>query len=161
MLMLGEGVDLLADLPIAILDQYMAVAMWNCHSGPLDVSTGGSIGQCRFICQVLCTGIQGFSVLLPGGSISQSRFICQVLCTGIQGIFALLPGGSIRQSRFICQVLCTGIQCISALVLGGPSAKEGSSAKFELTCCFMPCFTEGLFCITYKRPNYHCLTLIH
>ena len=28
-----------------------------------------------------------------GGSICQSMFICQVLCTGIQGIYALLIGG--------------------------------------------------------------------
>ena len=54
-----------------------------------------------------------------GGSISQSRFICHVVCTGMQGISALLPGGSIGQGRFICQVLCAGIQGISALVLGG------------------------------------------
>ena len=108
----------------------------------------GSISQHRFICQVLCTGIQGICALLPKGgpsakvcsttkfgvlvfkasllwyhwgrgSISQSRFICQVWYTGIQGICALVPGGSIGQSRFICQVLCTGIQGISALVLGG------------------------------------------
>ena len=32
----------------------------------------------------LCSG--------TGGSISQSRFICQVLCTGIQGISALVLG---------------------------------------------------------------------
>ena len=71
----------------------------------------------------LCSG--------TGGSIGQHRFICQVLCAGIQGIFALVPGrGSISQSRFICQVLCTGIQGISALVLGGPLANIGSSVKF-------------------------------
>ena len=119
---------------------------------------GGSISQSRFICQVLCTGIQGICALLPGGFIGQCRFICQVLCTGIQGISALLPGGplakvgssakfcvlvfkasvlwyhwgegSISQSRFVCQVLCTGIEGISALLPGGPLAKEGSSAKF-------------------------------
>ena len=39
-----------------------------------------------------------------GGCICQSMFICQVLCTGIQGIYALLIGGSISQSRFICKV---------------------------------------------------------
>ena len=33
---------------------------------------------------------------------------------------------------------------------GGPSAKEGSSDKFELTCCFMLCFTEGLFILHMK-----------
>ena len=111
--------------------------------------TGGSFGQSRFICQVLCTGMQGiYALVLRGasakvgssakfcilvckaslpwywGSIGQSRFICQVLCTGIQGISALILGGSIGQSRFICQVLCSGMQVISALVLGGHWPKE-------------------------------------
>ena len=36
-----------------------------------------------------------------GGSIGQSRLVCQVLCAGIQGIYALLIGGSIGQRRFI------------------------------------------------------------
>ena len=85
-----------------------------------------------FVCQVLCTGSQGISSLLPRGSIGQSRFICQVLCTGsqgissqlpggplakvvclpigIQGISPLLPRGSICQNMFVCQVLCTGSQ---------------------------------------------------
>ena len=40
-------------------------------------SLGGSICQSMFVCQVLCTGIQG---------------ICQVLCTGVQGNYALLIG---------------------------------------------------------------------
>ena len=95
-----------------------------------------------FICQVLCTGIQGICAVsgegptgiqgicaVSGGSICQSVFICQVLCTGIQGIYAV-SGVSIGQSRFICQVLCTGIQGINALFVGGPLAKEGSSAKY-------------------------------
>ena len=93
----------------------------------------GSIGQSRFICQVLCTGILDISALVLGRPISQSRFICQGVCTGIQGISALVLGGwgSIGQSRFICQVLCTGNQGISALVLVGLSPREGSSAKFD------------------------------
>ena len=33
---------------------------------------------------------------------------------------------------FICKVLCTGIQGIYALLIGGPSAKVGSSAKFDV-----------------------------
>ena len=33
------------------------------------------------------------SMLYPGGSICQSVFICQVLCTGIQGIYAVFVGG--------------------------------------------------------------------
>ena len=50
--------------------------------------------------------------------MSQSRFICQVVCTGMQGMSAFVPGDSIIQSMFICQVLCTGIQGISAPVWG-------------------------------------------
>ena len=34
--------------------------------------------------------------------------------------------------------------------MGGALAKEGSSAKFELTCSFMLCFTEGLFVLHMK-----------
>ena len=97
---------------------------------------GGSICQSMFVCQVLCTGIQGIyalfvggpsakvcphlpsvvywhfkaSMLYSGGSISQSRFICQVWCSGIQGINSQFTGGSICQSRFVCQVLRTSIQ---------------------------------------------------
>ena len=33
---------------------------------------------------------------------------------------------------------------------GRTSAKVGSSAKFELTCHFMLCFTEGLFVLHMK-----------
>ena len=33
---------------------------------------------------------------------------------------------------------------------GRTSAKVGSSAKFELTCRFMLCFTEGLFVLHTK-----------
>ena len=129
------------------------------YASHLCSGTGGSIGQSRFICHVLCTVIHGISTLVLGrGSIGQSRFICQVLCTGMQGISALVPGGSLAkegsstkfcvavfknlcfiprgssgQSRFICQVLCSGKQVISALVLGGPSAQVGSSAM----CCVL------------------------
>ena len=89
-----------------------------------------------FICQVRCTGIQGISALVPRGSIGQRRFICQVWCTGIQGISALVPGGSISQRRFVCQIWCNGIQGIYSQFMGGPSAKEGSSAKYEHTSKF-------------------------
>ena len=40
----------------------------------------------------MCTSIQGISAQLLGGSICQSVFICQVLCTGIQGIYAVSGG---------------------------------------------------------------------
>ena len=41
------------------------------------------------------------SILFPGGSICQSMFVCQVLCTIIQGIYAVLNGGSIGQRSFV------------------------------------------------------------
>ena len=67
-----------------------------------------------------------------GGSIGQSRFICQILCSGIQGISTLVPGGSIGQSRVICHVLCSGMQVISALVLGSPLVTLGLSVEFGI-----------------------------
>ena len=98
------------------------------------LESGWSICQSMFVCQVLCTSIQGIYSLIHcgvGRSICQSRFICQVLCTSIQGISALITqGGQSAQSRFVCQVLCTSIQGISALLTGGPSAKVCSYAKF-------------------------------
>ena len=69
------------------------------------------------------------------GAIGQSRVICQLLCSGLQGISALVPRGSIGQSRVICQVLCSGMQVISALVLRGPLSKAGPSAKFCVVVC--------------------------
>ena len=111
-----EGVDQLADLridlPIAILDHKMSVAMWNCHCWPLDVSAGVCLN-----CHSWPIGVssQG-SVKLPfgigrgGGSISQSRFGCHVVCTDIQGISAWLPGGPSAKAMFICQVWHSGIQ---------------------------------------------------
>ena len=87
----------------------------------------GAIGQSRFICQILCSGIQGISALVPGGSIGQSRVICQLLCSGMQVISALVLWGPLAQSRVIHQLLCSGMQVISPLVLGGPLIKVGSS----------------------------------
>ena len=66
----------------------------------------------------------------PGGSICQSRFVCQVLCTSIQGISAPLPGGP---SAKVClsAKFCVAVFKASILnSLGGPSAKVGLSAKF-------------------------------
>ena len=68
-----------------------------------------------------------------GGRLNgQSRVIFQVLCSGIQGISALVPGGgvSIGQSRVICQLLFSGMQVISALAPGGSIGHLGLSAKF-------------------------------
>ena len=116
-----------------------------------------SIGQSRVICQLLYSGMEVISALVPGGFIGQSRVICQVLCSGMQVISALVLGGllasiessakfcvvvfksplfwylegavSIGQSRVICQLLYSGMEVISALVPGGPLVKVGLSPK--------------------------------
>ena len=153
----------------------MSVAVWNCHSWPVDVissvklpfsmwggpsaKVGSSAKLCvpvfkaslldywgihltkcvclpsvvywhsRHLCCIqgaplakvgssakCCVLVFKASMLyLFGGSIGQRRFVCQVLVL-------LVGGGSIGQRRFICQVLVS--------LVGGPSAKEGSSAKY-------------------------------
>ena len=87
------------------------------------------VGSSAKFCVVVC---KSSLLWYCGGSIGQSRLICQVLCSGMQVISALVLGGSIGQIGFICQVLCSGMQVISVLVLGGSLAKEGLSAKFGL-----------------------------
>ena len=65
-----------------------------------------------------------------GGSIGQSRLICQVLCTGIQGISALVVGGPLAKvgsSAKLCVLVC---KASLLWYWGGPLAKVGSSAKF-------------------------------
>ena len=110
----------------------------------------------------MCTGIQGISarlprevhlpkcVHLPNVVYWYSRHLCSI-CGGVQPKKVCLTStslasrwGSIGQRRFVCQVL------VSLVGGGGPSAKEGSSAKFELTYCFMLCFKEGLFVLHTK-----------
>ena len=86
-----------------------------------------------FICQVVCTSIQGISALSggtsakvgscakygvlvfkasmfylqgPSAKVGSSAKLCALVFKGISA----LSGGSICQSMFICQVLCTGIQ---------------------------------------------------
>ena len=78
---------------------------------------GGSIGQNRLICQLLCTGIQGIYALFVGGPLARKRFVCQVLVP-------LVGGGPLVRRRFIYQVL--------VLLVGGGSIgqKKGSSAKY-------------------------------
>ena len=114
------------------------------------IHCGGSICQSRFIYQVLCTGIQGISALLPrgGGPPAKvglsAKFGVAVFKAYILGSL----GGSICQSRFVCQVLCTGIQGISALLpRRGPLAKEGSSAKFGVV------YSKHLFSIHCGGPS--------
>ena len=77
-----------------------------------------------------CESFQTFTIVF-----SQNRFICQVLCSGMQVISALVLGGTsakIGSSAKFCVVVCK-----SSLLWywGGPSAKEGSSAKFCVVVC--------------------------
>ena len=145
----------------------MLVAMWNCHSWPLDVSSNvklpfcirGSICQNVFMCQVLCTGIQGIHaqfvwwVHLPKcfplpsfaywcwrhlcsifGAIYHSVFICQWLCTGIQGIYFLLVGVHLPKCVHLPSVVNWNSRHLCYIHLGGgPSAKVCLSAM----CCVL------------------------
>ena len=49
-----------------------------------------------------------------GGSMWQSVFVCQVLCTGIQGIYALFMGGS---SAKVCSSAKCCVQVFKASML--------------------------------------------
>ena len=91
----------------------MSVAMWNCHSWPLDVSSSVKLpfsicgGPSAKVCSSAKFGVVVFKVSIlnsVGGPSAKVGFVCQFLCTGIQGISALFPRGS-------------------------PLAKVGSSAK--------------------------------
>ena len=72
-----------------------------------------------------------------GGSIGQSRVICQVLCSGMQVISALVLGGPLARLGFVLpslvywylRYLCSGTG------EGGPMAKVRSSAKFGVVVC--------------------------
>ena len=130
----------------------MSIAMWNCHSWPLDVSSNvklplAKVGlSAKFGVVVVKASIlhsvggpsakvgssAKFHVVVfkasvldypRGGSIIQSRFVCQVWCSSIQGIHSGFTRGSISQSRLVCQVWCSSIQGIYSGLPGGPSAK--------------------------------------
>ena len=100
-----------------------------------------------FICQVLCTGIQGIYALLIGGSISQSRFVCQVWCSSIQGIYSWFPGG-IHWSK-VGSSAKFGVAVFKASILyslGDPSAKVCSSAcQVGGLCSF--CGIQGIYAL--------------
>ena len=98
-----------------------------------------------FVCQVLCTGIQGIYALLIGGPSAKvgSSAKCAVaifkasilnsmggplakVCLSAKFDVAVFKasildslGGSICQSMFVCQVLCNGIEGIYALLIWG------------------------------------------
>ena len=108
-----------------------------------------------FICQVLCTGIEGSLLLyLEGPSAkvcSSAKFCVLVLKASLlyylwhpsakyvhlqrllyeysRQLFSIQDGwGSIGQSRFVCLFRCTGYQCIYTLLPGG-SIGQSSSAN--------------------------------
>ena len=88
----------------------------------------------------------------PGGSIGQSRFVCQVLCSSIQGIYSQFTGGG--PSAKVGSSAMFGVVVFKASILdslGDPSAKEGSYAKYEHTSKFTLA-SQRFFHITYERP---------
>ena len=70
-----------------------------------------------------------------GGSIGQSRFICQVLFSGMQVISALVLGGPLAtlglSAKFGVLVFKASLLCY----IGVSLAKVGSSAKFCVVVC--------------------------
>ena len=74
--------------------------------------------------------------LLPGGSIGQNRFICRVLCSGIQVISSLVLGSPLARLGLSAKF---GVLVFKASLLWywgwGPFAKVGSSAKFCVVVC--------------------------
>ena len=136
----------------------MSEAVWNCHSGPLHVSSNVKLPflttRCQYQCEIAILDHYmsvtmwnchswpldvSSNVKLPflttrcqyGGSVCQSMFVCQVWCSGIQGIYSwLTEGGQLAKVGLSAKF---GVVVYKASILnwlGGPSAKVGSSAKF-------------------------------
>ena len=95
----------------------MSVAMWNCHSWPLDVSSNVKLPFLTTRCQYW-------------GSISQSRFVCQVWCSVLKASILDSLGGPSAKVGLSTTVWCSSIQGIYSWFTGGPSAKVCLSAKF-------------------------------
>ena len=97
----------------------MSVAMYNCHSWLLDVSSNVKLPFWTTRCQYW-------------GSISQSKFVCQVWCSVLKAsILDLLGGPSAKvglSTRFGVVVIKASI--LDSLGGWGPLAKVGLSAKF-------------------------------
>ena len=91
----------------------------------------GSTCQSMFVCQVLCTGIQGISALFGGHPLAKVGSSAKLGVVVFRHLCLIHQGGSICQSMFVFQVLCTGIQGIYVPFMGGTSAKVCLSAK----CC--------------------------
>ena len=110
----------------------------------LEISLGGRSAK---VCLSAKFFVPAFKVSILysfGGSICQSMFICQVLCTGIQGISALFIGGVyLPKYVHLPSFVYWYSRQISAvrlkISLGGPSAKVCLSAKF-----FVPVFKASM-----------------
>ena len=76
-----------------------------------------------FVCQGLCTGIQGIYALLIGGSIGQQW------CSGIQGIYSQFTGGPLAKVGLSAKFDVVVFKASILDSVGGPLAKVGSSAK--------------------------------
>ena len=80
-------------------------------------------------------------------------FVCQVLCTSIQGIHALLIGGPLAKEglsdkyEHTSKLLLNNFQCNCLQEIhshfGGPLAKVGSSAKFGVA-LFKACILNSV-----------------
>ena len=94
---------------------------------------------------------------LGGGPSAKVCFVCQVLCTGIQGISALLMGGPLAKVGSSAKFGVVVFKVFILDSLGGPSAKEGSSAKYEHTSKFTLA-SQVFSYILYERPNKYQLS---
>ena len=72
----------------------------------------------------------------PGRSICQSMFVCQVLCTSIQGIYAPLMVGPLAKVGSSAKFGVAVFKASILYSLGGPSAKVGLSANFCVSLLF-------------------------
>ena len=155
---------------------------WGCPSAKVCLSTiqgiysqftGGSISQNRFVCQFWCTGIQGIAALLPGG-VHLPKYVCLPLKASILdslggplakvgsslnfGILvfkaSLLYSLGVHLPKYVhLPSFVYQYSRLYALLMGSPSAKEGSSAKYEHTSKFTLASQKVFLYILYERPN--------
>ena len=74
----------------------------------------------------LCVLVFKASLLNYGGVICQSVFVCQVLCTGIQGMSAVsgIWGGPLAKVGSSAKCCVLVFKASMLYLWGGPSAKE-------------------------------------
>ena len=99
---------------------------------------------------ILCSSMAGISAWLTGGvhlplvSIFSDIFLLDDHFLIFSYKLTILNGFSLTVwEMHSCHFLSSSFE-------GGILAKVVSSARFELTCCFMLCFTEGLFVLHMK-----------